>query len=149
MVFPVKKIQKGVVSIGPGIGCYRNTGRFGPGIGCYRNIGPGIGCYRNTGRFGPTVRCYRNHRLPKMCPNPIFPVLPLSAYRFHCVKDLKNCHFWGNKGYEKDPKRCLLPQPSSRFHRVVFIGPRLASIGLGVCYRNHRARIWLLPQHWS
>jgi hypothetical protein len=69
------------------------------------------------------VACYRN---------PIFPVLPLSAHRFHCVKDPKNCHFWGNKGYpfpkvkifsrkalygfpsEKDPKRC-------RFHRVVFI----------------------------
>jgi hypothetical protein len=76
----------------------------------------------------------------------VFPVLPLSAHRFHCVKDPKNCHFWGNKGYpfpkvkifsrkavygfpsEKDPKRCRFHRvvsiesfSSSRFHRVVFI----------------------------
>jgi hypothetical protein len=97
---------------------------------------------------------------------PIFTVLPLSAHRFHCVKDPKNCHFWGNKGYpfpkvkifsrkalygfpsEKDPKRCLLPQPSVQQF------PATATIGLSssagpdpatVRY-NKRGQVSLLPQ---
>jgi hypothetical protein len=84
---------------GPGVAATATTGpglaSTGPGLA---SIGPGFGSIDR--QFG-TTKC-GFHRLSKMCPRwpiPIFPVLPLSAHRFHCVKYPKRCHFWGNKGY--------------------------------------------------